>query len=73
MTGFINAGANPISRVTIGSMQDLGYVVNMAAAEPYALPAPAAVASLEPPFKLNEVSMEEIDRAIAERRSRERR
>lgn len=73
MTGFINAGANPISRVTIGSMQDLGYVVNMDAAEPYSLPAPAAVASVEPPFKLNEVSMEEIDRAIAERRRRERR
>lgn len=72
MTGFINAGANPISRVTIGSMQDLGYVVNLDAAEPYSLPSPAAaVGSAEAPFRLNEVSMEEIDRIIAERRRRE--
>ncbi len=72
MTGFINPGPNPISRVTIGSMQDLGYVVNLDAAEPYSLPSPAAaVGSAEAPFRLNEVSMEEIDRIIAERRRRE--
>ena len=38
LTGFIDAGANPISRVTVGSMADLGYIVNLAAAEGYAAP-----------------------------------
>jgi hypothetical protein len=38
MTGFIDAGANPISRLTVGSLADLGYVVDLAAAESYAAP-----------------------------------
>jgi hypothetical protein len=38
MTGFVNAAGNPLSRLTVASMQDLGYVVNMEAAEAYALP-----------------------------------
>lgn len=37
MTGILNAGVpNPISRVTVGQWQDLGYQVNYNAAEPYA-------------------------------------
>ncbi len=37
MTGFINDGTeNPISRITIGSLQDIGYEVNLAAGDPYA-------------------------------------
>jgi hypothetical protein len=38
MTGFVNEGGNPMSRVTIASLQDLGYQVNMDAAQPYQLP-----------------------------------
>lgn len=38
MSGFIAAPNNPISRLTVASLKDLGYVVNMAAAEPYTLP-----------------------------------
>jgi len=38
MTGFVNEGGNPMSRVTIASLQDLGYQVNMDVAEPYQLP-----------------------------------
>jgi Leishmanolysin len=38
MSGFIAAPNNPLSRVTAASLQDLGYVVNLNAAEPYALP-----------------------------------
>jgi leishmanolysin len=38
MTGFVNVGGNPMSRVTIASLQDLGYQVNMAVAQPYHLP-----------------------------------
>jgi hypothetical protein len=34
MTGFIGSGANPLTAVTIGSMQDLGYVVDYSTAEP---------------------------------------
>jgi hypothetical protein len=35
MTGYLNAGANPASRLTIGAMEDLGYTVDYNASEPY--------------------------------------
>ena len=40
MTGFIESAgvAMPISRMTVGSLQDMGYTVNYAAADPYSLP-----------------------------------
>jgi len=38
MTGVIAEAGNPISRVTVGMLQDLGFVVNLNNAEPYALP-----------------------------------
>jgi Leishmanolysin len=38
MSGFIAAPDNPLSRLTVASLQDLGYVVNLDAAEPYELP-----------------------------------
>jgi len=40
MTGFIEAAGvpMPISRMTVGSLQDMGYTVNYAAADPYSLP-----------------------------------
>ena len=38
MSGFIAAPNNPISRLTVASLKDLGYVVDMNAAEPYSLP-----------------------------------
>lgn len=44
MSGFIAAPNNPISRLTVASLQDLGYVVNMDAAEPYTLPNLQAIA-----------------------------
>jgi len=38
MTGFLNRNVtNPLSRLTVGSLQDLGYVVNLAAADPYTI------------------------------------
>lgn len=38
MTGFLDPGVfNPLSRLTIGSLIDLGYQVNLSAAEPYSL------------------------------------
>jgi len=40
MTGFVGPGTNmPLSRLTVGSLADLGYSVNFAAADPYTLPA----------------------------------
>ncbi|QDU07870.1 choice-of-anchor Q domain-containing protein [Gimesia aquarii] len=42
MTGFLNSGvANPISTITIGSLADLGYVVDLNAADTFPLQAPA--------------------------------
>ena len=38
MSGFIAAPDNPLSRVTVASLQDLGYAVDLNAAEPYSLP-----------------------------------
>ena len=38
MTGLLDAGANPISRVTIGAFEDLGYSVDYARADVYRLP-----------------------------------
>jgi hypothetical protein len=38
MTGFISSTPNPLSIMTIGSLQDLGYRVNYAAADPYTIP-----------------------------------
>jgi hypothetical protein len=37
MTGFVDAGANPLSIVTVASFADLGYTVNLAGADPYTL------------------------------------
>lgn len=38
MTGFLDAGANPLSRLTIGSLEDLGYTVDYNAADAFTLP-----------------------------------
>lgn len=47
MTGFLNLGVNPLSRISAGTLRDLGYAVNMAAEE-YALPVPPpATASIQ--------------------------
>jgi len=41
MTGSLNPGvANPLSRITAASMADLGYVININAADPYSDPSP---------------------------------
>ncbi|HSM17497.1 MAG TPA: leishmanolysin-related zinc metalloendopeptidase, partial [Gemmatimonadales bacterium] len=53
MTGFINAGSNPLSEVTTAGMQDIGYAVNLGSsdgytlANPNALVAPALAGSIE--------------------------
>lgn len=37
MTGFVNLGQNPLSIVTVASLADQGYAVNLAGADPYTL------------------------------------
>ncbi|MBD2111282.1 MULTISPECIES: proprotein convertase P-domain-containing protein [Cyanophyceae] len=44
MTGFLNLGQNPLSRLTVGCLEDLGYAVNYTAADPYELPSALALA-----------------------------
>ena len=38
MTGYIDPGDNPLSRLTIAALQDLGYQVNSSTADGYTLP-----------------------------------
>jgi hypothetical protein len=38
MGGFVGQTSNRLSRMTVGSLQDLGYKVDLTAAEPYILP-----------------------------------
>lgn len=47
MTGFAEMPGidQPLSELTIGSMQDLGYTVDFGAADPYSLPGPALIAA----------------------------
>jgi len=52
MTGYLNPGFNPLSVVSIGSMQDLGYTVNYGAADPYVLSWPLRAATALPQFAL---------------------
>jgi len=44
MTGFVGDAPNPLSRLTIASLSDLGYQVDFSAAEAYALPGPHLLA-----------------------------
>jgi hypothetical protein len=42
MTPLANGRGNPLSRITVGAFQDMGYSVNYAAADPYTLPGTGA-------------------------------
>lgn len=45
MTGFINRPPNPLSVLTVASLADLGYAVDLEEADPFAFPAPTAPAA----------------------------
>ncbi len=47
MTGILDAGPNPISRVTIAAFEDLGYTVDYAGADVYRLPTATDLLTLE--------------------------
>lgn len=38
MTGFVGEAGNPLSRLTVASLEDLGYEVDRDASEPHQLP-----------------------------------
>ena len=44
LTGFLDQGENPISRLSVACFEDMGYRVDYGAADPYALPGPLALA-----------------------------
>ena len=46
MTGFLDEGRNPLSRLTIAALQDMGYEVSFATADPYVLPTSLELALL---------------------------
>lgn len=77
MTGFIGGAPNPLSRVTIGSLQDLGYSVDYGTADPFSLAA-ALQRLAAPPRQLRErplaspIVVAERDGTIILRRARPR-
>jgi hypothetical protein len=48
MTGFVNQGGMPLSAITVGSLQDLGYTVNPLAADPFTVPSAGASGNVIP-------------------------
>ena len=46
MTGFLNDGPNPLSRLTIAAFADMGYTVSYASADRFVLPSPLELAIL---------------------------
>jgi hypothetical protein len=54
MTGFLNAGVtNPLSRMTIASLKDLGYTVDLTKADSYAIPTSTSIAPMSSKIRLN--------------------
>ena len=49
MTGWVDANSNPLSATTIGSLQDLGYGVDVSRADPFDLAHPAALRGIDLP------------------------
>jgi hypothetical protein len=54
MTGFINAGSNPLSIVSVAAQEDLGYTVNYDGADPYVQAFAAPAAGGAPPLALGD-------------------
>jgi hypothetical protein len=72
MSGFIAAPNNPLSRLTVASLQDMGYEVDLSKAEPYKLPnllamaAAGATSTHEEPHALPVIPMELPDSSLIE-------
>lgn len=48
MTGFVNSGGMPLSAITVGSLADMGYIVNLLAADPFRVPSNAPLTNVIP-------------------------
>ncbi len=46
MTGFLDGGINPLSRVTVAALQDMGYEVSYDAADEFRLPTRAELVTM---------------------------
>ena len=66
MTGFSEAVGvpQPLSRVTIAAMRDIGYTVDMSAADPYTLPTPRVVEGVPEPATVWDEVLEEPMRVL---------
>lgn len=65
LTGFYNVGAvNPLSRVTVGAMQDLGYVVNYQQADVFTLTAALYSFPFQPGAETLELGADIPDRPL---------
>jgi hypothetical protein len=62
MTGFLNHGTNPLSVMTIRSLEDLGYVTNPAAADAYPDANTVKTWNLTSSFRLNGFSSTPIQK-----------
>jgi hypothetical protein len=62
MTGFLGAGENPLSIQTAGSLEDLGYVIDLGGADAYTLPPASAVLFARPAARGHDVvwSIEDV-------------
>lgn len=65
MTGFLDAGTNPLSAITIESMADLGYTVDVSVADPWPTPGSAmSAAEAGRPARAASVLVEEPHTAL---------
>jgi len=67
MSGFIAAAGNPLSRVTVASLADLGYQVDLDAADPYTLPDEQVALQGEPVIHTAPIDrgvMQPVDRMV---------
>lgn len=58
MTGYLNQGSQPLSRLTVAALADLGYGVDLSAADPYSIPSGPAASRQEPPLHLHTIPIE---------------
>ena len=55
MTGFLDSGANPLSVVTVASLEDLGYAVDLSLSDPFTLTFPPPAGPDQPGLELRDV------------------
>jgi hypothetical protein len=69
MTGFLSEGFNPLSAITVRSLQDMGYTVSVAGADPFTLAPPIRIAGQRRGRQLiNDVISDPIRRITADGR-----